>query len=136
MPQRNLTPQASVAAAFVAREPSPCLPVVLIPAYKPERVLSAIVAELVRSERVQAVVVVDDGSESDFVQIFSALACVPRVHLLTHIVNLGKGAALKTGLNFIRSTFRASVGAVTADADGQHTVNDILIAADVLSVHL
>jgi putative flippase GtrA len=48
-------------------------------------------------------------------------------------VNLGKGAALKTGLNYVACNYPASAGAVTADADGQHSLADILATAQGLS---
>jgi glycosyltransferase involved in cell wall biosynthesis len=110
-------------------------PVVVIPAYKPAALLAGMVAELVRSPGIRAVVVVNDGSGSDFEHVFQALAGLERVHLLRHIVNLGKGAALKTGLNYVACTFPDSVGVVTADADGQHAVKDILRTADALVEH-
>ena len=44
----------------------------------------------------------------------------------------GKGAALKTGMNFALVTFPGCLGVVTADADGQHSVEDILRVAGAL----
>jgi len=41
-------------------------------------------------------------------------------------VNLGKGTALKTGVNYVMLHFPDAHGAVTADADGQHRPEDIL----------
>lgn len=117
-------PQDSVAARC---------PVVLIPAYKPTDSLLRIVAELAASPRVRAVVVVNDGSGPEFGGIFSQLPRIGGVHVLAHVVNLGKGAALKTGLNYAACTFPESVGVVTADADGQHTLKDILRTAEALS---
>lgn len=71
-------------------------------------------------------VVVNDGSGPEFGSLFLAFEGLARVHVLTHVVNLGKGAALKTGLNFVACNFPRAVGVVTADADGQHAVHDIL----------
>ena len=45
-----------------------------------------------------------------------------------HAVNLGKGAAIKTAVNFILYNFAEPVMIVTADADGQ------LAAADIVAV--
>lgn len=108
-------------------------PVVLIPAYKPADSLVQIVEELAASPGVRAVVVVNDGSGPDFNRIFAQLSQTDGVHLLAHIVNLGKGAGLKAGLNYAACTFPESIGVVTADADGQHTVKDILRTAEALS---
>ena len=100
-------------------------PPVVIPAYQPEPRLIALVDELLADPDLQ-VIVVDDGSSMAHAGVFEALAERPRVHLLRHAVNLGKGQALKTALNYFLVNFpAASPGVVTADADGQHLVDDI-----------
>ena len=81
-------------------------------------------------------VVVDDGSASEHAAaIFErvkSLGCA----VLTHPKNRGKGAALKTALAWCREHApQGCVGAVTADADGQHLVQDILAVADALREH-
>ena len=45
--------------------------------------------------------------------------------VITHPVNLGKGAAIRTGLNWAR-IYQPRQVVVTADSDGQHLVRDIL----------
>jgi putative flippase GtrA len=50
-------------------------------------------------------------------------------------VNLGKGAALKTGMNFALVKFPDCPGVVTADADGQHHPEDIVKVAARLAEH-
>ena len=82
---------------------------------------------------VRAVVVVGDGSGPEFSDVFAAVASIKNVHVLRHVVNLGKGAALKTGLNRAACDFPDCVGVVTADADGQHAVKDVLRVADALA---
>lgn len=104
-------------------------PVVLIPAYKPSPILPDLVRRVLADGTVSAVIVVNDGSGPAFAPIFSEIAEIPGAHVLQHAVNLGKGAALKTGLNYFAVSFPESVSAVTADADGQHTVPDILAVA-------
>jgi len=104
-------------------------PLVLIPAYKPGPALMGLLEDL---RAAVIVIVVDDGSGPAYGDIFDALGRHKNVHLLAHIVNLGKGAALKTGLNYAACTFPSSKGVVTADADGQHTAADILKVAAVL----
>ena len=71
----------------------------LIPAYNPDHRLVAFVEELRRGGRLAGIIVVDDGSRDDCQPLLARLAAVPRVTVLHHAVNLGKGAALKTGLN-------------------------------------
>jgi glycosyltransferase involved in cell wall biosynthesis/SAM-dependent methyltransferase len=110
---------------------SPSKIVVLIPAYKPQSVLIT-VAEGVLAEQDVNLVVVDDGSGPEYEDIFEKLKGNPRIHVIPHAVNLGKGAALKTGMNYALTTFPELVGVVTADADGQHLVDDIKRVADAL----
>jgi GtrA-like protein len=53
--------------------------------------------------------------------------------VLRNAVNIGKGAALKLGLNFALTRFRDLRGIVTADADGQHRLKDIVGVANQLA---
>lgn len=96
--------------------------VVLIPAYKPEQVLVSLCEALVQ-EQVD-VVVVNDGSGAGFQAIFAA--CEPYATVLGYEKNHGKGYAIKHGLSYIRAANRGWTCIVTADADGQHAVQDIL----------
>ena len=93
---------------------------VLIPAYQPDAKL----VELVEALRANFphIVVVDDGStgcSETFVAIRDRVEA-----LLVHPANRGKGAALKTGFAWILEHL-PGIGVVTADADGQHTPDDI-----------
>ena len=99
--------------------------VVVVPAFRPQAELREVVAGL-SAVGVTKIVLVDDGSGPDYAALFAALSLHPGVHLLRHAVNLGKGAALKAGINYALCTFPDSAGIVTADADGQHSVLDIL----------
>jgi putative flippase GtrA len=101
-------------------------PVVLIPAYEPEKVLLDIVMPLAESNALEAVIIVDDGSGHAYRDYFEKISTMPKVHVLRHFVNLGKGAALKSGLNYAACTFKDCPGVITADADGQHRFEDIL----------
>jgi putative flippase GtrA len=77
---------------------------------------------------------VDDGSGSDFAIWFDEAAQSDQVHLVRHAVNLGKGAALKAGMNFALASFPGVIGVVTADADGQHEAEDIVRVVNRLRV--
>jgi polyprenyl-phospho-N-acetylgalactosaminyl synthase len=65
------------------------------------------------------VVCIDDGSTDGSAEI--ALAAGATV--LRHVVNLGQGAALQTGFDYVLRHTGAQL-AVTFDADGQHLVED------------
>ncbi len=98
--------------------------VIIIPAYQPGEALLHTVQGLSGGQYL-AVVVVDDGGGPEYRGIFEAVGRIVGVTLLRHAVNLGKGAALKTGFNHTLCEYPDAVGVVTADADGQHGVADI-----------
>jgi len=101
---------------------------VLIPAFEPGDRLLELVEALAQSE-LPAIIVVNDGSGPAYQACFDALRLKPKVCLLEHAVNLGKGAALKTGINYALCGFPGLAGVVTADADGQHHPEDVLRVA-------
>ena len=87
----------------------------IIPAFEAERTI----ADVVRATsslwaEPDAIIVVDDGSRDGTVQAARSAGA----HVLTHDVNRGKGAALRTGMAYaLAEGFDV---AVTLDADGQH----------------
>lgn len=107
------------------------LPVLIIPAYQPEPRLVPIVDALLQRPY-PVILVVDDGSDEDKKPIFKELAKKERVTVLTHAVNLGKGAALKTAFNHALVHFGDRHGVVTVDADGQHLPDDVYKVAGEL----
>ena len=99
--------------------------IVLIPAYKPEDDLTDLVFQL-RAKGL-TVVVVDDGSGDEYSAVFASVeehATVVRCEQ-----NGGKGAAIKHGLSFLQNNIVPPYLVITADADGQHHVEDILRVA-------
>lgn len=109
--------------------------VVLIPAYRPSSELLRVAEALTSSSSGLQLILVDDGSESPFQSVFEAASRLPRTHVVRHAVNLGKGAALKSGINAALTLFPGLVGVVTADADGQHHPDDIIAVAESLQKH-
>jgi len=104
----------------------------LIPAYNPSPVLTELVRELSEAG-FASIIVVDDGSSAVCAPVFREVEKIKGTILLRHAINLGKGAALKTGLNHAYSHYADHLGVITLDADGQHLVRDALSVADVLS---
>jgi glycosyltransferase involved in cell wall biosynthesis len=97
---------------------------VLVPVHDEAPVVGAVVAELRR--HFDLVVCVDDGSRDGS----GAEARRAGGTVLTHRVNLGQGAALRTGFDhLLRRTDVEHV--VTFDADGQHAVADALAMLSV-----
>ena len=98
---------------------------VLIPAYQPDARLPRLILELHRADPSTKIVVVDDGSGQKFSDIFEASATAG-AHVISYEHNRGKGYALREGFTWIRDVAGDSQECVvTADADGQHTLNDI-----------
>lgn len=100
---------------------------VLIPAYEPGEALPALTRALM--DEGVPVVVVNDGSATGL-EYFERIRAQGAV-VLEHKENLGKGRALKTGLAWMAE--QGYEGAVTADADGQHSLEDILRVARALA---
>ena len=93
--------------------------VLLIPAYRPGPELPGLLQAIDRSAFVAAIVV-DDGSGDVYRAVFEACPAM----VLSHEKNLGKGAALRTGIRYVLAEF-PGCGVVTADADGQHHPEDV-----------
>lgn len=75
-------------------------------------------------------IVTDDGSGPAYADIFSAL--LPYAEVLTCPENRGKGRALKCALRHLAADPQGCRAFITADADGQHTVADILRVREAL----
>ncbi len=104
--------------------------VVVIPALNPSKLLADYAGELINAG-IDAVIAVDDGSGSEYKGVFDSLRAMPKVTVLVHEVNRGKGAALKTAFRYIRDNMADAEIIVTADSDGQHLPSDILRLSDI-----
>ena len=94
--------------------------IVIIPAYEPDYRLENLVKSL-KKEKNLKLIVVNDGSSSD--EVFNKIK--NDVIILKHDINLGKGIAMKTGLNYVLNNFKDE-SVIFADADGQHSSDDII----------
>jgi glycosyltransferase involved in cell wall biosynthesis len=83
-----------------------------------------VVSELL--EQFDLVVCVDDGSTDTSFDVASAAGAVA----LRHPVNLGQGAALRTGFEFVQRHLADVSNVVTFDADGQHDARDARAMVD------
>lgn len=95
---------------------------VVVAAYNEEPRLAQTLAGL-RAHGYENVVVVDDGSRDHT----SDVALTSGVWVLRHLLNLGQGAALQTGISF--AVQRGAATIVTFDADGQHDPDEISAVA-------
>ncbi|WP_223701246.1 bifunctional glycosyltransferase family 2/GtrA family protein [Sutcliffiella deserti] len=97
---------------------------ILIPAYNPDYKLTELVRDIIK-EGFQKIVVVNDGSDPECNSIFTNLKDYKECTVIEHEVNQGKGQALKTAFSYFLKHFPNDTGLVTADADGQHAVEDM-----------
>lgn len=100
--------------------------VVIIPAYKPDNKYIELIEKL--TDRFE-VLTVNDGSPKECAPLFIKAAELGAT-VISHDVNKGKGAALKTAINYLIKRGDNWV-AVTADADGQHSLKDIVAVAEL-----
>ena len=91
---------------------------VVIPVYNESLAISAVLDDL--SSDNYMIVVVDDGSTDNTYEILQSY----NIHLLRHLINLGQGAALMTGIRYAL-THSGLKYIITFDSDGQHQASDI-----------
>lgn len=89
----------------------------IIPAFNEEISIGSVI--LKTKKHVDLVIVVDDGSTDGTAEI----AKLAGAEVITHVRNMGKGEALKTG--FTAASKNGTKIIVTIDADGQHNPDDI-----------
>lgn len=66
------------------------------------------------------IVIVDDGSEDDTLKVVGR---IPGVVVISHKINLGKGAAMKTGADYAFGHGASAV--IFMDSDAQHSAGDL-----------
>lgn len=103
---------------------------VIIPALNPTESLIDYVKTL--AGNVQQIIVVNDGSKEELTYIFEELKNLTNCTVLTHESNKGKGKALKTAFQYFLNEHHDILGVITADADGQHSIPDVLKIAEDL----
>ncbi len=120
--------------------------VVIIPALDPDARLTEYCDSLIQSG-LDTIILIDDGSDDEHKKIFTQLS--DRCMVLHHPHNLGKGRALKNAFALVNDLSEANCPSyegsrdikewldkiskatcvVTADSDGQHSVNDVIQVA-------
>lgn len=107
---------------------------VLLPSLNPTEKLCQVVEGLI-SGGFGTIIVVDDGSGEEFKEPFRRLSQHPQVTLLSHEVNRGKGAGLKTAISHLLQNRPDIEGVITADGDGQHLFKDIIACAQASALN-
>ena len=106
---------------------------ILIPSYQPDGKLPPYVQAL-REAGFAKIVIVDDGSGESYDTVFEPLKDADGgvVQVIRYEPNHGKGYALRTGMRWIADNDPECAFVITADSDGQHTVQDTLRMSDAL----
>lgn len=105
---------------------------IVIPAYEPDNRLIELL-EKFNKTNIGPVILVNDGSSNYYDPIFEKAEDLIRENdgvLLKHPQNMGKGRALKTAFSYIVNHYQNAIGSITADSDGQHTVECIKSVMD------
>lgn len=104
---------------------------IVIPAYQPDKklisMLENILTELEKEK--YEILLIDDGSGAEYDDIFQAAESMG-VGVIRYLINTGKGYALKTAFQYLLKEYSNNLDGgidwiITADADGQHKIEDI-----------
>ena len=90
---------------------------IIIAAYNEQKNLGAVIDET--KKFCKNIIVVDDGSKDKTYEIAKNKGIIA----LKHIINLGKGAAVKTGADYALKHGAEAI--ILVDADGQHEPKEI-----------
>lgn len=101
-----------------------------MPVHNEEERVVTVLKELQKLD--YSVVVVDDGSV-DTTPLKLRGAGGTKLTVLSHKINLGKGAALKTGCEYAFSNGAEAV--ILMDSDGQHSVGDLKLFVEKLETN-
>lgn len=104
---------------------------ILIPSYNPEeQIMNEFLKDL--KKEFKNILIVNDGSINKM--YFESLEN-EGFEIINNYVNLGKGRALKNGINYLLNKYPKLEGIVTCDCDGQHTVKDIKKIVNKLDIN-
>ena len=96
---------------------------VVLPSLDPDEKLKAVIDGLLEVG-FSDIILVNDGSKPENLHWFEEMDVHEEVTLLTHPVNRGKGAALKTAFTWFLKNRPQQLGVVTVDGDNQHHPED------------
>lgn len=98
---------------------------ILVPAFNEGKVIRQILSDLLTE--FSNVIVVNDGSSDNTIEEIEDLEII----LLNHEINLGVGAAVQTGFDYVEK-ISSSHAVITFDADGQHCIDDAVSIAKAI----
>ena len=106
---------------------------IVVPTLNPNKeILDEFLLKL--TKEFENVLVFDDGCREEYKDYFKKME-KKGIIVLHHYVNLGKGRAMKSAFNYLMNEYPNLKGVVTADSDGQHSVQDIKKCAKEVLKH-
>ena len=100
---------------------------VIVPAFNEQNVIKDIINNLLKD--FSNVIVINDGSNDKTLETINDLD----IKILNHEINLGVGAAVQTGFDYV-SNIPDAKAVITFDADGQHLVDDAVAMAKEIMI--
>ena len=100
---------------------------VIIPIYNEESTCHEIINKVKKINLVKEIIVVDDASTDS---TFEILNTIDDINIIKHSSNIGKGAAVRTGLDHVKYDY-----VITQDADLEYYPEDYYILAKVMNKH-
>lgn len=108
---------------------------IIVPVYNEDKVIAKVLRDLQKKavddkNTKYSIVVIDDGSSDSTFKEISKINSIHGLHVIRHIINMGQGAAVRTGLAYARRI--GCTHAITMDSDGQHATEDVLKLARII----
>ncbi len=97
--------------------------IAIIPCYEPPKSIINYCKNL-KSNGIKQIIVVNDGSNKTFDDVFCKLKDF--ILVLEYTENKGKGYALKHAFKYCKENYDSSFSFVTCDCDGQHDCKDVI----------
>ena len=107
--------------------------IAIIPAYEPPNSFIEYASKL--AQTVTWLIVVNDGSDMRFQPVFDEIEALPNATVISYGQNGGKGYALKQAFSYCAEHFAEEDIIVTADCDGQHSLEDVAAVCDAAAQH-
>jgi len=105
---------------------------VVLPSYNPGAQIISVIQRVI-NQGFSDVIIINDGSKDEISPLFDEAAKIDGCTVLRHNENMGKGAALKTGMAYFLENRPDSLGIITIDDDGQHLPEDVKLCAETMT---